>query len=102
MEKTMGYVESREKMIKILKNSSRHRDTPVSNRALPVEGLLIGDEEEVVQNRFGGDSVTLPPDAVAVYDFIIGSELVGNYRNVEKGCDWFRKYFPSAYMVLLD
>tara|TARA_R110000751_G_scaffold8646_2_gene33667 strand:- start:818 stop:1126 length:309 start_codon:yes stop_codon:yes gene_type:complete len=102
MEKTMGYVESREKMIKILKNSSRHRDTPVSNRVLPVEGLLIGDEEEVVQNRFGGDSVTLPPDAVAVYDFIIGSELVGNHHNVIKGCDWFRKYFPSAYMVLLD
>jgi len=24
------------------------------------------------------------------------------YKEVRKGCDWFRKHEPHAYMVLLD
>ena len=25
-----------------------------------------------------------------------------DYKTVRKGLDWFRKYFPAEYMVLLD
>ena len=73
----------------------------MSNRKLPFP-VIMGTESEVVANRFTGESVTLPPDAVAVYDAIIGAEMIGQYKIVRKGLDWFRRYFPAEYMVLLD
>jgi|TARA_R110000851_G_scaffold233296_1_gene385825 hypothetical protein len=68
----------------------------------PFEGLAIGTEPETVENRFGGDSCLLNPEAVAVYDLIMGAESLGDYDTVEKGCSWFRENFPAEYMVLLD
>ena len=55
----------------------------------------------------------LPADAVAVYDVIMGSNLMAEqtddpklqdklYEEVRKGCRWFMKHEPHAYMVLLD
>jgi hypothetical protein len=44
----------------------------------------------------------LVPEAVAVYDSIRGAEMTGDYKTVRKGLDWFRKFFPQEYMVLLD
>ena len=58
--------------------------------------------EEVVHNRFGGESCTLPAFAVAVYDVILGSEMLKQWDEHRKGLDWFIKYFPNQYMVLLD
>ena len=58
--------------------------------------------EEKVQNRFGGESCTLPAFAVAVYDVILGSEMLKQCDEHRKGLDWFIKYFPNQYMVLLD
>lgn len=69
---------------------------------LPFEGMLIGDESEVVSNPYTGESVTLIPEAVAVYDTIKGAESMGMYSVVRKGCDWFKQYYASEYMVLLD
>ena len=59
-------------------------------------------EEIIVKNRFGGEPAMLPWFAVAVYDAIIGSEQMGDYDTVRKGLDWFKKYFASQYMTLLD
>ena len=58
--------------------------------------------EEIVKNRFGGESCTLPAFAVAVYDVVIGSEMFQDWKTQRKGLDWFIKYFPKQYMVLLD
>ena len=58
--------------------------------------------EETVHNRFGGESCTLPAFAVAVYDVIIGSEMLGDYKTVRQGLDWFSRNFTKQYMVLLD
>jgi len=44
----------------------------------------------------------IPWFAVAVYDAILGAEQFGDYDTVRKGLDWFKKYFASQYMVLLD
>jgi len=46
--------------------------------------------------------VKLPSFAVAVYDVIIGAEAFHQYDTQRKGLDWFMKYFPKEYMVLLD
>ena len=68
-----------------------------------------------VRNRFNGNETELPEFAVAVYDVIMGSEQIASHTDrlhgdgtsplwdtVRKGLDWFRKYFPKEYMVLLD
>ena len=69
-----------------------------------------------VRNRFSGQSIEMPAFAVAVYDTIIGSEALATghdnqvgesghsfiWDDVRAGLDWFRKYFPKQYMVLLD
>ena len=66
-------------------------------------GIMILDECDVeVQNPFSGESATLTPEEVAVYDYIKGCELVGDYDGVRKGLDWFARANPEAYMTLLD
>ena len=77
-------------------------------RKLPFD-WLVGDGPEEVTNPFSGESITIPADAVAVYDVTMGmnwmAEQSGNPKHwdiVRKGLDWFRQYEPKAYMVLLD
>ena len=74
----------------------------MSNRKLPFACMILDTEDVRIANRFSGESVMLPPDAVAVYDTLMGAEMVGDYKTVRKGLDWFRKHFPAEYMVLLD
>ena len=69
---------------------------------LPFKNIFVGTESEVVMNPFSGESVTLSPEAVAVYDTIRGCELFGDWNGVRKGLDWFRKNYPQEYMILLD
>lgn len=78
---------------------------PVSaERPIPAifEGIRFGDEPEVVTNPIMGGSCELPPDAVAMYDCIIGAEYTQQWEHVRAGLAWFREYFPKEYMVLLD
>ncbi len=66
-------------------------------------GIMIYDEEPVdVQNPFSGESYTLSPEEVSVYDYIKGCELIGDYAGVRKGLDWFMENNAEAYMALLD
>ena len=58
--------------------------------------------EEVIHNRFGGDSCTLPAFAVAVYDVILGSEMLKQWDTHRQGLDWFSRNFTKEYYVLLD
>ena len=71
-------------------------------RKLPFECMILDSEPVEIRNPFSGQSCILEPDAVAVYDCIMSGNLTGNYKRVEKGCNWFRKYFPAEYMILLD
>lgn len=76
---------------------------------------FVGDENEIVRNPFSGQSYELNPNEVAMYDFIIGSQMTiesmggvfnpntsGLQTDLRKGLDWFRKNNAEAYMVLLD
>jgi len=62
----------------------------------------LSTKQETVRNRFGGESCTLPAFAIAVYDVIIGAEMLGDYKSVRQGLDWFTKHFTNEYYVLLD
>ena len=72
------------------------------NREIP-KGLEILDKEPVeISNPYSGEKVTLQPDAVAVYDWVRGCEIMQEYTDMRTGIEWFRKHEPKAYMVLLD
>jgi hypothetical protein len=73
-------------------------------RKLPFKCTVCDEKPQEVKNPFSGESITIPPDAVAVYDVIMGEQLVKNtnWGNVRKGIDWFIKHEPEAYGVLLD
>ena len=73
----------------------------MTKRELPFDCVVVNKPEEVA-NRFTGEKITIPADAVAVYDSIMGAELFRDYDTVRKGLDWFRKHEPNAYMILLD
>ena len=88
--------ERRNKM-KTIKYNDKEYKLPFSV-ALPEDHTT----EEIVKNRFGGESCTLPAFAVAVYDVVIGSEMFQDWKTQRKGLDWFIKYFPKQYIVLLD
>jgi hypothetical protein len=69
---------------------------------LPFDCMILDTEPVEVMNRFGGGSCMLTPEAVAVYDSIMGAEMIGEWKRVEQGLSWFRQYFPEEYMILLD
>lgn len=74
----------------------------MTNRKLPFPCTILDKEPVLVKNRFSGESCMLEPDAVAVYDCMMGAEMMGDYKTVRKGLDWFAKHFPEEYMILLD
>ena len=86
---------------------------------LPFNGADYGGgdalEQVTIANRFTGQETSMPKFAVAVYDIIMGSELIASqedkhlgdggskqWDNVRKGLDWFKQYFAEQYMVVLD
>lgn len=69
---------------------------------LPFDCTIMDDEPVEVSNPFSGDSCMLTPEAVAVYDVVMGANLIGDYKTVQKGVSWFRKHYPREYMILLD
>ena len=66
------------------------------------KGLSVGSKPEIVKNRFSGEAVELEPEAVAMYDAIMGAEAMGLYAMVQDGLAWFRQNHPKAFMILLD
>ena len=77
-------------------------ETYLNERELPFKCDILDKEPQVVKNSYNGEECLLEPDAIAVYDTIKGSEMFKDWDTVQKGLDWFRKYEPKAYMVLLD
>lgn len=66
-------------------------------------GIMVLDEEPVVvRNKFSGEPCTLSPEEVAVYDYLTGCEMMGDYKGLRKGLDWFMDHNAEAYMTLLD
>jgi len=73
----------------------------MAKRKLPFD-CRVGYKSEEVANRFTGEKITIPADAVAVYDSIMGAELFNDYDTMRKGLDWFITNEPDAYMILRD
>lgn len=72
---------------------------------MPFYGMDLDTDRNkmiTIENRFGGDSISVPWFAAAVYDVIMGSERLQQWEDHAKGLEWFGEYFPDAYMVLLD
>ena len=66
-------------------------------------GLQIMDSENVtVANPFSGEYYELTPEEIAVYDYLKGCEMIGDYIGLRKGLEWFMENNSEAYMTLLD
>ena len=66
-------------------------------------GIQVYDDAPVkVKNPFSGVGIDLNPEEVAVYDYLKGCEMIGDYKGLRKGIDWFIDNNAEAYMVLLD
>ena len=74
--------------------------TKEPNPPFPVE--IIDTKPVEVKNPFSGQKCVLQPTAIAVYDCIKGAEAVEDFDIVRKGLDWFIKFYPKEYGVLLD
>ncbi len=74
----------------------------IEKRPLPFKCEILDKASVSVVNPYSGARVMLEPDAIAVFDVIKGAEMLHNYSVVQQGLDWFMKYFPSEYMILLD
>ena len=81
----------------------------MSERQLPFRVDVLDKEPKEITNPFSGEKYTLEPDAVAVYDVIMGEQIAEarglakcDWDKVRKGIDWFAEYEPKAYMVLID
>ena len=67
------------------------------------EGIIrIYDEGAVVRNRFGGASVELNALELSIYDYLMGCEMLENWKGMRIGLDWFIQNNSKAYSVLLD
>ena len=84
-------------------------------RKLPVEGMsIMAEGPEKVTNPISGESMILPPDAVAVYDSLRGAEYLIStqdfgdvpedyvFETLQKCRDWLAFHEPRAYQVLVD
>lgn len=67
-----------------------------------VDQLAIGLHDEQVTNPYSGREETLTPLGVALYDYIKGCELTGNYKEFDTARYLFAKLYPSEYSTLLD
>ena len=66
-------------------------------------GIQVYDKEPVeVANPFSGETAVLSPEEVAVYDYLKGCELMGDYTGLRRALDWFMEKNAEAYMTLLD
>jgi len=67
-----------------------------------LDGLVVLNSSEAIINPFTGVRVMLEPLAVALYDYIKGCEMTGNYKNFDQARYLFMERWPSEYMQLLD
>ena len=71
----------------------------------PFNECFFGKEptkEHTITNPYSNQSTTIPAFALAIYDTIKGAEQTQNYDLMQKGLNWYRKYFAKQYMTLLD
>lgn len=66
-------------------------------------GIQIMDSEpQMVQNPYSGGCAVLQPEELAVYDYLKGCEMLGDYDGLRRGLDWFIDNNADVYMTLLD
>lgn len=68
-----------------------------------MEKLFVGSEKERVKNPISGDCVVLEPEAVALYDYIIGCSITGICpKDYHLAMSLFSKQWSREYRILLD
>lgn len=63
---------------------------------------VVYESGDTVTNPFTGETAELTAEELSMYDLIMGAQVVGNYKVMQKGLSWFRRENAEAYMILLD
>jgi len=61
-----------------------------------------GDKKYTIINPWSSVKVELDSRGVALYDFIKGCEITGNYKDFDQARYLFAELYPDAYMKLID
>jgi hypothetical protein len=64
--------------------------------------IRIYNDGAIIQNPYSKEMIELNALELSIYDTIKGCEWTGDWDEVRLGLDWFMKFNPKAYMVLLD
>ena len=67
-----------------------------------LDDLDFSGTPEIIQNPFSGVEVVLDARGVALYDFIKGCEITGNYKDFDQARYLFAELYPDAYSKLID
>ena len=69
-------------------------------------GLYVADlpknKTYTVSNPYTGVTRELTPMAESVYSLCMGAERLGAHKLVVNCLNWFKEFYPSEYMDLLD
>lgn len=92
--------------LKILKPITKAQMTILTmneNERELLKDLKIGSEKEMVCNPFTGVEVELCPEAVALYDLMLGCQILNDYDELfYTARDVFLRNWPDHYMMLID
>ena len=55
-----------------------------------------------IRNPFSGVTCELDARGVALYDFINGCQITGNYKDFDQARYLFAELYPDEYMKLID
>jgi len=64
--------------------------------------MEIYESGATCSNPYTGQKVELNNVELSLYDLIKGAEMLGKWKIVKDGIDWFIKNNVKAYMTLLD
>ncbi len=67
-----------------------------------LEDLMFYEKDQEIKNPFSGVKVTLDGKGAAIYDFIMGCQMMGNYKDMDQARYMFAELYPKEYMKLID
>ena len=67
-----------------------------------LDKLDCSGSPEVIENPYTGVQFILDARGVALYDFIKGCEIIGNWKDFDQARYLFAELYPDAYMKLID
>jgi len=67
-----------------------------------IKDLIIGENSEIITNPYSKVSVRVDPIGVALYDFITGCSVTGQFEDLLLAKTLFAELYPAEYTSLIS